>query len=112
MSTDEYINVDKLIDKIWELDKQGRLTVGALIAKIATVERYQIEFSSKNGFGFLRVRPAYKIRGGLTMTRCGYEIDELDLSVRVYNVLLRAGITTISDLKKLEDFELEKIRDF
>lgn len=45
------------------------------------------------------------------MSRYGYEIDELDLSVRVYNVLLCAGIKTISDLKNLDDEELGKIRN-
>lgn len=38
--------------------------------------------------------------------RCNYEIDELDLSVRVYNVLLRAGITTVSLLNELNDKKL------
>lgn len=45
------------------------------------------------------------------MNRCGYEIDELNLSIRVYNVLLCAGIKTISNLKKLDDEELGKIKN-
>ena len=63
MSNDEYINFDKLIDEIFKLEKQRRLTVGAIIEKIATVERYQIDFSKEKGFGFFRVRPAYKRKG-------------------------------------------------
>ena len=44
------------------------------------------------------------------MNRCGYQIDDLDLSVRVYNLLLRAGITTVPDLGSLTNEELEKIK--
>ena len=44
------------------------------------------------------------------MNRCGYQIDDLDLSVRVYNLLLRAGITTVPDLGSLTDEELGKIK--
>lgn len=44
------------------------------------------------------------------MFRCGYPIDELNLSVRVYNLLLRAGITTVPDLGSRTDEELGKIK--
>lgn len=62
MTTDEYINVDKLIDDIYEMERKGTLRLGSLIARIATVERFQIDFSPKEGFKILRVRPEYKIR--------------------------------------------------
>ena len=38
-------------------------------------------------------------------------IDELELSVRVYNVLKRAGINTVEQLEKMTDKDLLKIRN-
>lgn len=43
------------------------------------------------------------------MIRLNYEIDELDLSVRVYNVLARAGIKTIYQLEGFDDEGLKGI---
>lgn len=43
------------------------------------------------------------------MIRLNYEIDELDLSVRVYNVLARAGIKTIYQLECFDDEGLKGI---
>lgn len=39
------------------------------------------------------------------------KIDELNLSARAYNVLRRAGITTIEELKSLSRDELIRIRN-
>lgn len=39
------------------------------------------------------------------------DIEELDLSVRAYNCLKRAGIDTVEQLKKLTDDELARIRN-
>lgn len=39
------------------------------------------------------------------------KIDELNLSVRTYNALLRAGITEVDKLEKMSDTELGTIRN-
>lgn len=39
-------------------------------------------------------------------------IDELELSVRTHNVLKRAGVDTVEELKNMSDEELSKIRNF
>ena len=45
---------------------------------------------------------------------CFYDddsIEELDFSVRTYNCLRRAGITTVSQLKQMTIVDLKKIRN-
>lgn len=39
-------------------------------------------------------------------------IDELELSVRTYNTLKRAGVNTIEELQNMSDMDLSKIRNF
>lgn len=41
----------------------------------------------------------------------GLEIDELDLSVRSYNCLTRAGIKTLGDITNLSSLELLRVRN-
>lgn len=38
-------------------------------------------------------------------------LDDLDLTVRTYNCLLRHGITTVEELKNMSDEELSKVRN-
>lgn len=38
-------------------------------------------------------------------------IDELNLSVRTHNTLVRAGITTVEQIKRMSDDELISVRD-
>ena len=38
-------------------------------------------------------------------------IDELNLSTRTYNTLLRAGITTVEKIKGMTDEELKNVRN-
>ena len=40
-----------------------------------------------------------------------YDLDELELSVRAYNCLKRAGINTFSELAHMSDGELKQIRN-
>ena len=45
---------------------------------------------------------------------CFYDddsIEELDFSVRTYNCLRRAGITTVSQLKQMTIVDLKKVRN-
>ena len=42
----------------------------------------------------------------------GTEIDELNLSVRTYNVLKRAGVETIEEIQSMSDVDLAMIRNF
>lgn len=39
------------------------------------------------------------------------KIDELNLSTRTYNTLLRAGITTVEKIKGMTDEELKSVRN-
>lgn len=39
------------------------------------------------------------------------KIDELNLSTRTYNTLLRAGITTVEKIRGMEDEDLKKIKN-
>ena len=39
------------------------------------------------------------------------KIDELNLSTRTYNVLLRAGVTTTEKIKKMTDDDLRNIKN-
>ncbi len=39
------------------------------------------------------------------------KIDDLDLSVRSYNCLKRAGIRTVAQLRKMSDSDLEGVRN-
>lgn len=39
------------------------------------------------------------------------KIDELNLSTRTYNTLLRAGITTVDKIKGMTDEELKNVRN-
>ncbi len=56
--------------------------------------------------------PKEKAVADILDVRCkGYEIDCLNLSVRSYNCLKRAGINTIFDLEKKKPEELLKIRN-
>lgn len=39
------------------------------------------------------------------------KIDELNLSTRTYNVLLRAGVTTTEKIKEMTDDDLRNIKN-
>lgn len=38
-------------------------------------------------------------------------IDDLDLSVRTYNALLRAGITTVEKIREMKDEDLKSVKN-
>lgn len=40
----------------------------------------------------------------------GIAIDELDLSVRAYNSLKRAGVTNLEQIKKLSDGDIRALK--
>lgn len=51
-------------------------------------------------------------REGADVSNDGVSVDELNLSVRTYNVLKRAGIETIEQIQEMSDVELAMIRNF
>ena len=49
------------------------------------------------------------LQNGVTV-RVGTPLENLDLSLRAYNALRRAGINTVEELRKIDDSEIEQLR--
>ncbi|NCA93103.1 sigma-70 family RNA polymerase sigma factor [bacterium] len=82
----------KYIAKVLAISESKHKAI--LNAKMATVEK---EMTKRNG--------------SLPKSRCETSIEELDLSVRPYNCLRRAGISTIEQLQQVPEEKLLRLRN-
>ena len=101
------VDFDKLVIEVWTNGAFSGRDIMSLAAKI--LEEHILMFvklSEVGNIGILRAPVADQRKMILEMT-----IEELDLSVRSYNCLKRAGIHTVEDLTQKTEDDMLKVRN-
>jgi DNA-directed RNA polymerase subunit alpha len=102
------IDYDKLTLEVWTNGVIGAQEAVSLAAKVLTEHlNLFVDLSDKGNIPDMMVEKDVKDNDKvLSMT-----IEELDLSVRSYNCLKRAGINTVEDLANKTEDEMMKVRN-
>jgi DNA-directed RNA polymerase subunit alpha len=102
-------NYERLVLEIWT---NGTMTANEALSKAAEILTEHVGlFVEGDGFSLLR-RTAEDGDGVGGVKAPDARIEELDFSVRTYNCLKKAGITTVQDLVQTSEQELMNIRNF
>lgn len=99
---------------VLELLTNGAISAAEAIAMSSKIlaEHFSLITTELNeGFNHLKFMSSHTETGGRTTSSISASIDELELSVRSYNCLKRAGIHTITQLIDKTRTEIENIRN-
>ena len=101
-------NYDKLIMNVWTNGSMNPQEAIALAGRIL-IEHFQIFTELNNIADVTGLLADKEVDAGAKALET--PVDDLDLSVRAYNCLKRAGIHTLSDLTNMSEAEMMKIRN-
>lgn len=102
-------NYERLVLEIWT---NGTMTANESLSKAAEILTQHVGlFVEGDGVTLMR-RSTEEAEGAGGMKAPDARIEELDFSVRTYNCLRKAGITTVQDLVQTSEQELMNIRNF
>lgn len=101
-------NYDKLIMNVWTNGSMNSQEAIALAGRIL-IEHFQIFTELNNIADVTGLLADKEVDAGQKALET--PVDDLDLSVRAYNCLKRAGIHTLSDLTSMSEAEMMKIRN-
>ncbi len=105
---DENVDFDKLTLEVWTNDSIRPEDAVSLASKFL-IEHFEVV--SKLNEMIVQENYMYEREEKVTNKKLDKKIEELDLSVRSYNCLKRAGINTVGDLTQKNEEEMMRVRN-